>query len=209
MIVKRISYSEAKPFILNIHYARRMPCIQFAFGLFDDYNNLIGVVTYGQPASPFLCKGIAGEENRHKVLELNRLVILPNIQIKNCASFLVSHSLKMLPKDLFIVSYADSAWGHIGYVYQATNWLYTGMTKPRTDIYSESGHARHHCDDYTKRQYRSAKYRYVYLTGNKKKQIKELKYPIIKEYPKGNSIHYNIENPVPVDLKILNPTVQK
>ena len=83
------------------------------------------------------------------------------------------------------------------------------MTKPRTDIYSESGHARHHCDDYTKRQYRSAKYRYVYLTGNKKKQIKELKYPIIKEYPKGNSIHYNIENPVPVDLKILNPTVQK
>ena len=87
MKVKRISYNEAKPFILNVHYARRMPCIQFAFGLFDDTDELVGVVTYGQPASPSLCKGIAGEENRHKVLELNRLVILPNIQIKKLREF--------------------------------------------------------------------------------------------------------------------------
>ena len=117
---------------MKIHYARRMPCIQYAYGLFQD-SELIGVVTYGQPASPSVCKGIAGEENRHRVLELNRLVILPNSP-PNSASFLVAHSLKLLPKDMFIVSYADSAWGHKGYVYQATNWLYTGMTGERTDI---------------------------------------------------------------------------
>lgn len=91
MTVKKISYSETKPFILNIHYARRMPCVQYAFGLFDD-EKLIGVCTFGQPASPWLCKGLAGEENRHNVLELNRLVILPEYNGTNCASYLVSHS---------------------------------------------------------------------------------------------------------------------
>ena len=32
--VKRITYEETKPFILGIHYARRMPVIQYAFGLY-------------------------------------------------------------------------------------------------------------------------------------------------------------------------------
>lgn len=31
--VRRISYEETKPFLLNIHYARRMPCITDAFAL--------------------------------------------------------------------------------------------------------------------------------------------------------------------------------
>ena len=65
MTVEQITYEQTKPFILGIHYARRMPCVQYAFGLFDD-GVLIGVVTYGQPASPSLCKGVAGDENRKK-----------------------------------------------------------------------------------------------------------------------------------------------
>lgn len=32
--VRRITYEETKPFLLAIHYARRMPCITDAFGLF-------------------------------------------------------------------------------------------------------------------------------------------------------------------------------
>ena len=161
LYVEHISYSETKPFILGIHYARRMPCVQYAFGLFKS-GELIGVVTYGQPASPALCKGVAGESNRKHVLELNRLVLKPEYNGGNYASFLISHSLKMLPEGTYVVSYADSAWGHIGYVYQATNWLYTGMTKPRTDKYSESGHPRHYAKDETRRVNRSAKYRYIY-----------------------------------------------
>lgn len=200
--VKRITYQETKPFLLEIHYARRMPCIQYAFGLFEE-NKLIGVCTFGQPASPSLCKGIAGEENRKKVLELNRLALLPDTP-KNSASFLVGRALKMLPKDLFIVSYADAeGWGHVGYVYQATNWLYTGMTKRRTDKYSSSGHSRHYSENETRRQIRTAKHRYVYLTGDKKSQLKTLKYPIINEYPKGTSRRYDTNNPVPLDKELI------
>lgn len=170
--VRRISYEQTKPFILGIHYARRMPCVQYAFGLFEE-NDLIGVVTYGSPASAPLCKGVAGEENRKRVIELNRLVLLPDRNVHNYASFLVSHSLKMLPHGLFVVSYADAeGWGHVGYVYQATNFIYTGKTKSRTDKYSE-GHARHYKDGETRRQYRTAKHRYVFLTGSKRERERE------------------------------------
>ena len=163
--VRKIEYHDAKPFIMNIHYARRMPTISYAFGLFID-QQLVGVCTFGQPASPSLCKGLAGEKNRYDVLELNRLVFLPEFNGDNNASYLVGHSLKLLPKHTFVVSYADyGGWGHIGYVYQATNFLYTGMTKERTDKYSESGHSRHYKANETRRQLRTAKHRYVYLVG--------------------------------------------
>ena len=69
------------------------------------------------------------------------------------------------------------------------------MTKRRTDIYSPSGHSRHHCGDRTKRQIRTEKHRYVYLTGNKRKMIKELRYPILP-YPKGDSRKYDTNQPI-------------
>ena len=203
--VRRIDYDDTKPFLLGIHYARRMPCITDAFGLFVD-GDLIGVVTYGIPASPNLCEGLAGEKNRNKVLELNRLVLLPDKNKMNNASYLVSHSLKLLQYIyiyIFVVSYADTAWGHIGYVYQATNFLYIGMSAKRTDVFIPNGkHARHTEGlDPKIRQTRSPKHRYVYLVGDKrdkKRMLRELKYPIVSKYPKGNEVRYNPENPVPV-----------
>ena len=188
--VRRITYEATKPFILSIHYARRMPCIQYAFGLFDgEYPYPVGVATYGQPASPSLCKGVAGEENRKNVLELNRLVLYPEYNGDNYASYLVAHSLALLPNHTFVVSYADwGGWHHVGYVYQATNWLYTGLTKPRTDKYSESGHSRHYAKDETRRQLRTAKHRYVFLVGNKhtkKKNASGTAIPSHKRIPKG------------------------
>ena len=200
--VERISYDDTKPFIMGVHYARRMPCIQYAFGLFHkNYPWPVGCVTYGQPASPWLCKGVAGEENRKNVLELNRLVLYPEYNGGNVASFLVSRSLKMLPSGTFVVSYADwGGWHHVGYVYQATNWLYTGLTKQRTDKYSESGHARHYEKNETRRQIRTAKHRYIYLVGNKRekrKMLTQLKYPVIDQYPKGDSRKYDVDNPIP------------
>ena len=75
--VLKISYEQTKPFILDIHYAKRMPSISYAYGLFDK-GELVGIVSYGSPVSPFLCKGIAGEKNKHLVIELNRLVLKNN-----------------------------------------------------------------------------------------------------------------------------------
>lgn len=191
MKVLPIKNEESYPWILEKHYAKRIPSISYAFGLYDDME-LIGVVTYGMPASPFLCIGVCGEENRNNVIELNRLCLDENK--KNQASFLVANSIKMLPKPKIIVSYADTAMGHVGYVYQATNFLFTGTTKERTDMASENGgHSRHNSGDITKRVDRSAKHRYVFIHANKhdkKRLLEKLNYSILP-YPKGASKKYD------------------
>ena len=161
-----------------------MPSISYAYGLYKK-NNLIGIISYGSPVSPSLCKGIAGENNRSLVLELNRLVLKNNE--KNQASMLIGASLRLLPKPKIIVSYADTAQNHLGVVYQATNFMFTGTTKPRTDMAGKDGkHSRHHLGDRTKRVYRSAKHRYVYILGNKKDKrrlMKDFNYEVMP-YPK-------------------------
>lgn len=51
-----------------------------------------------------------------------------------CASesFLISQSLKMVDKEI-VVSYADTSQNHIGTIYQATNFIYTGLTAKHKD----------------------------------------------------------------------------
>lgn len=186
--VKKIEYKDTLDFILNIHYAKRVPSISYAYGLYEK-DELIGIVTYGSPASPYLCRGICGEKYKSIVLELNRLCLKYNR--KNEASFLVSKSLNMLPKPKIVVSYADTQQGHLGVVYQASNFIFTGTSKIRTDIDAGEGkHSRHHLGDATKRKIRYPKHRYVYMVGNKyqKRELTEaLKYPQ-QNYPKSESI---------------------
>ena len=130
MIVKPVSRADCEPFILGIHYAKRWPSISFAFGLFDE-QELIGVVTYGTPPSAPLRRGIAGDKYKGDVIELNRLCLKYNG--KNQGSILVGRSLKMLPRNKIIVSFADTSQGHIGTVYQAANFTYCGLSAKRTD----------------------------------------------------------------------------
>lgn len=189
--VHKIEYKTAKPWILNRHYAKRMPPISHVFGLFEN-NILVGVVSYGIPASPYLCKGVCGDKWRKNVLELNRLVLLNNK--KNEASYLIANTLSLLPQPSIIISYADTKMNHIGYVYQATNWLYTGCTKARTDMYSDSGHSRHNNGDPKIRQDRSAKHRYIFFVGNKR-QVKEMRSSLnylVLSYPKGDIVKYEV-----------------
>lgn len=201
--VKKIERKDCANFILNIHYAKRWPPISYAFGLFVD-GILHGIVTYGTPASTTLRTGIAGKEFSANVLELNRLCLLFNI--KNEASFLVGNSLRMLPKNKIIVSFADTSQNHVGYVYQATNFLYTGLSAKRTDWKikgKEHLHGQTIADEFRgcenrveamRKKYgsdfyllaRPRKHRYVFIVGSKKFKknvIQALKYPILS-YPK-------------------------
>jgi len=90
MKVLPIKSEEATPWILQKHYAKRLPSISYAFGLYED-KDLIGVVTFGMPASNSLCEGVCGVENKHFVIELNRLCLQDNS--KNQASFLVAKAI--------------------------------------------------------------------------------------------------------------------
>lgn len=172
---------------------------------------LEGVVTYGVPASPSLVVGLAGKENRNKVLELNRLAIRPGLNGENRASYLVSHSLKMLPNETYVVSYADTGWTHIGYVYQACNFLYTGLSAKRVDTYQPTGkHSRNydkenHSDLH---QTRNPKHRYIYLVGDKrtkKKMRAALRYKVFDKYPKGDERRYDTNDPkIAIPIRIVD-----
>ena len=184
--VRPCTYEETKPFILGIHYAHTMPTsIMYRYGLYSK-DKLVGVVTYGRTAAPAPSVGMFGKEEKHRVIELNRLVLLPEYNGGNYTSFLVSHSLKMLPHGLGVISYADvGGQGHTGGIYRACNFLYTGTTKPRTDAASVSGgHARHYQGDLTKRQNRTAKCRYVTFTGSKmeKRRLRKMLRWEVKPY---------------------------
>lgn len=176
--VIEVSFNEVKPFILNIHYAKRMPQVIYKYGLFEN-DDLVGVATYGRPVNYRICEGICGIDNKDKVYELNRLVLLNNKY--NEASILISKSMKLVPQPSIILSYADTS-RHIGTIYRACNFYFIGETEPKVD-YVSNKHHRHSIG--VKRVRRSIKYRYVYFTGSKKQRryFKEsLTYPILN-YP--------------------------
>ena len=203
MQVLAITRSDCEPFIIGIHYAKRWPSISYAYGLFSN-NELIGVVTYGTPPSAPLKRGIAGDEYKNDILELNRLCLKYNN--KNEASILVGKSLKMIPKNKIVVSFADIEQGHQGVVYQATNFHYCGLSAKRTDWKVKGKEHLHgqtiadefrgvknraqamrdkYGDDFYLKP-RSRKHRYIYIVGSRKYKrdaLGSIKYQI-KKYPK-------------------------
>lgn len=191
-IEKKLTYD----FILNKHYAKRKPSISFAYGLYIE-ENLEGILTIGKPASNSLCTGVCGEKYSKHVYELNRLCVNEGLE-KNVLSKFVSSVLKDLKKqNLIIISYADEGMCHHGYIYQATNFIYTGLSAYRTDRYCEKGkHSRHNKknDEETShlRIIRSPKHRYIYICGDKrfkKEVLKNLNYKP-QPYPKGDNKRY-------------------
>ena len=214
MNVISITSNEAAPWLLSRHYAKRMCPISFAFGAFKG-SLMIGVVTFGVPASAPLRDGIAGKGWSSSVLELNRLCCSNE---KNIASTLVGRSIKMLPKPTIVISYADTAQGHVGYVYQATNFIYTGLSAKRTDWKVRGMEHLHgatiadksrgvanraqwmrdtYGDDFYLEE-RSRKHRYLYLHGSRKQKedmMAALKYNQ-EPYPKGNSKRYEISSSI-------------
>jgi hypothetical protein len=198
--VREVERSVCDDLVLNVHYAGRYPSVSRSFAAYED-GDLLGCVTYGSPFSSTLRKGIAGAEFADKVIELNRLALYENQH--NLASILVGHSLRVLRQDgdRIVVSFADTSQGHVGVVYQATNFMYCGLSAKRTDwtirgqehlhgqtvsdmFRGQKGRAsllreRYGDDFYLKP--RPRKHRYIRLLGSKtfkRKVMRNLKYKI-------------------------------
>jgi len=194
-----ISNDLAMSVVIREHYLhRRAPC-SFAFGLFL-HDDLKGVVCYGTPSSATLRKGLAGPENISNVIELTRLWVSDDVP-RNGESFLIGNTVRQVDKE-FVVSFAEIQQGHLGIVYQATNWLYTGLSAKRTNwhVEGDTRHSQSLADEYRtvaalRERFgdqftlvpRPRKHRYVFFNANKrrrKEMLKELRYPILP-YPKN------------------------
>ena len=202
--LKEIDYHLAMEIIIKNHYLhRRAPC-SHAYGLFDCKNEKnVGVVVYGVSCSSTLLRGICGNDEMHNVYELTRLWLDDDLP-KNCESYLIGNTLKLLDKEI-IVSFADTSQGHIGYVYQACNFLYTGLSAKFKDPKVKGLEGMHHAtyahgmtmqqvkDKYGESNVyyvdRPRKHRYIYFHCNKKRKkdlLSKLKYKILP-YPKAEN----------------------
>lgn len=139
--VKSIDYQDCKEWFLKKHYAHRIPSVSYCFGLFDK-QELIGVCSFGMPPSSTLAESICGVKFKDLVLELNRLIVNDNLP-KNSLSFFVSKSINLLPKPKIIVSFSDLNQSHYGYIYQATNFIFTGESSNTFQYIDKFGNEFH------------------------------------------------------------------
>lgn len=201
--IREIDYKTAQNIVVEKHYLhRKAPCSK-AFGLFDCKGEIKGVIMYGTPSSAPLRKGICGPEEAFNVIELTRLWVSDDVP-KNGESFLIGNTLKKAGKEI-IVSFADTSQGHLGTVYQATNWIYTGLSAKRTNwnISGINKHCQTIADKFTAKEIRKIygdrfslqprprKHRYIKINAvskkRKKELLKKLRYPIFP-YPKKYKI---------------------
>lgn len=112
---------------MNFHYAKAMPTIKYSFNVYNDKNEWCGVILYSFGATPNIAKPF--NLNQGEVIELVRVALNGK---QECTSMAVAMTLrelhKIAPQIKIIVSFADCDQNHNGTIYQATNWIYLGLT---------------------------------------------------------------------------------
>ena len=126
-----IDHKDAELFISKYHYAGRLGRSGINLGYFIE-NKLIAVIIYNNP----MRQETALKQNvaYNKILELSRLAIHPNYQVKNLASNIIAKSINYIKQNKsninLLVSFADSTYNHLGTIYKASNWILDGKVAP-------------------------------------------------------------------------------
>jgi hypothetical protein len=194
----------AKEMIIKNHYSHKWTSCRYALGVFYA-NTLIGCLIYGFPVGRQTVKSIITTLSNDQVLELTRLWIADGYGC-NIESYAIGQSFKWLRKNApsikVLISYADPMAGHLGKIYQATNWLYQGNKTMLIKgyihiIFGKKMHPRSVVAKYKtvreetllkidpsyKRIFMENKHRYIYRL-DKKLKISQLKHRILP-YPKA------------------------
>jgi len=182
--IRKIGYAEAKSLVTEFHYLGATKFLhKEKFGLYMN-GYLVGAAIYGGLSAPETAASAFGlpRGNYPEFLELHRLVLTPETNGQNCGYYLLGRSLRQLKKDGYraIISYADVGL-HVGFIYQATNFTYHGLTTPKCDFYvngikQSRGSTRDKIGEWLPR---NRKHRYVYRLDKKL----TVKWPQ-KEFPK-------------------------
>ena len=220
--IQIISKSIAKDIIIKNHYSHLWTKVSYAFGLYyksEDNSHpffngiteeLIGVACYGDPIGRLTGQSISPILDRTEVLELVRLFVFDGYG-SNVESWFLSKTFQWLKKNAShikaLISYSDPKEGHLGTIYQATNWIYQGDKIRYNDSWSfkfeEDGRWIHGktifpqfgTNDpkkiqskvdkkfWIRREPRKHRYIYLLVSGSERKKIlKSLKHPILS-YP--------------------------
>ncbi|QES45189.1 hypothetical protein DEJ49_33145 [Streptomyces venezuelae] len=171
--VRPMESRDARALAEEKHYLHRKPTVSHAYGLHAGLA-AVGLVTLGSPASGHLQRG-ACPGDPSCVIELNRLWV-DDAMPPNTASWFVSRALRQMPPRI-VVSYADTAYGHMGYVYRAMSFRYAGWTDmerrtPRLDyVPLRGGHSREATrSGYRETVRRRPKVKYWTTTGDRRER---------------------------------------
>jgi hypothetical protein len=199
LTIERAAPSDVNEFCRRYHYSNTGGSHIWNWGLWHGVT-LLGIVSYNLPTRS-VCDAVFGPEHYEHVWHMGRLAIADHVP-RNAESRLIGGSLQRVrdefPHVWAIVTYAAAEVGHIGYVYQATNAIYTGTGgDPIYHIDQQgqrrgtflSGHVnaeRAESLGWT-RHVGEPKHRYVYILGNKRERRERralLRWPAL-DYPKG------------------------
>jgi len=126
--MERIPFDIARNMIVKNHYIHKLNSASLCLGFFFN-RQLGGVITYGTPVGRRVIKSIDETLENGEVWELTRLFAYDWL-VKNTESRMISLSIKyikvMHQEIKCLISYADPTQGHLGTIYQASNWLYQG-----------------------------------------------------------------------------------
>jgi hypothetical protein len=138
--VAPISKDTAKKIIVEKHYTHAWSACRYAIGVFyktdevnilGDTDKLIGCAIYGFPVGAKAPTSISDGLTKDNVLELTRLYIDDGYG-SNIESYAIGQTFKWLRENdkniKALISYADVGQEHLGKIYQATNWQYTGTS---------------------------------------------------------------------------------
>lgn len=178
LFVNPLGRREVRHLCKTKHYLKRVPTIEHAFGLFDAplFGRCFGFITFGTPPSRHLMLS-ACRTRPDMVTELNRLWLDDEMGF-NSESWFLARVLRLMPPRI-VVSYADTAVGHVGTVYRASNFFYAGMTDqdrstPRFDYVTQGQHSRCTTRNGTmetaERVRRKPKHRYWCVTGDRRER---------------------------------------
>lgn len=128
LLIAPCSFEASKFAVMNWHYSKTMPSGKLVkYGVWEN-KEFVGSVIYGRGATPQL--GSPYGLDQIEVCELVRVALKKGH--KTQTSQIVAETIRNLkqtqPGLRLIVSFADSAQGHHGGIYQAMNWIYAGQS---------------------------------------------------------------------------------
>ena len=178
--IKEISKEDALKMIQKYHYSNTLPKInKYFLGFYLDAE-LVGVVTLGWGTRPrHTIQRIFPSLDTRDYLEIGRMCMteeMPRNSESQMLSQLVKWIRKNIPELKVLFTWADGMLGKVGYVYQASNFIYAGFSDG--EMYMKDGVKLH------VRQMKS----FLVLEGQKDDRITVR--PTAEQMRKHNILHF-------------------
>lgn len=222
--VKEISKDDALKMIQTYHYSNTLPKLNKYFVGFYLDDRLVGVVTLGWGTRPLhTIKRIFPSLDTKDYFEIGRMCMTEDMP-RNSESQMLSHLVKWIkincPEIKILFTWADGMLGKVGYVYQASNFIYAGYSGG--EMYMQNGvkiHVRQmksillpkgvkddritvrptlqQMKDFNIQHFKGKQYRYLMFLCDKKERKKLLKECLIDlslPNPKDDDLRWTIKD---------------